>query len=70
LFAHVIFENHLHLVAEGSDLSKEIAAFKSYTARNIIDLFKEKNAANILGQLRFFKKQHKIENNTSAKRET
>ena len=29
LFAYVILENHLHLVAESDDLSKEIGDFKS-----------------------------------------
>ena len=61
LFAYVILENHLHLVAESDDLSKEIGTFKSYTARRIIDLLKEKKAASILWQLNFFKKQHKTD---------
>ncbi len=61
LFAYVILENHLHLVAASDDLSKEVGAFKSYTARNIIDFLKERNSSNILGQLNFFKKQHKTD---------
>ena len=61
LFAYVILENHLHLVAESDDLSKKIGAFKSYTVRCIIDFFKEKDASNILRQLNFFKKQHKTD---------
>ena len=32
LFAYVILENHLHLIASAVDLSKEIANFKSFTA--------------------------------------
>ena len=40
LYAYVIMENHLHLIAAADDLEKEIAHFKSYTAREIIDLLK------------------------------
>jgi putative transposase len=33
IYAYNLMENHLHLVASADDLSKEIANFKSYTAR-------------------------------------
>ena len=33
LYAYVIMENHLHLIAASPDLSKEIGDFKSFTAR-------------------------------------
>ncbi len=59
LFAYVILENHLHMVAASDDLVKEVGDFKSHTARQIIDLFKERNARKILEQLHFFRKQHK-----------
>lgn len=32
LYAYVILENHLHLIASAPDLSKQIGNFKSYTA--------------------------------------
>jgi hypothetical protein len=38
LFGYVILENHLHLIASSSDLCKEMKDFKSFTARQIIDL--------------------------------
>ena len=37
IFAYVIMEHHLHLVASGPDLSKAMSSFKSYTARQIIE---------------------------------
>ena len=37
LFAYVIMENHLHLLASAAELSKEIGNFKSFTARQIVD---------------------------------
>ena len=36
-------ENHLHLVAGSSSLGKEIANFKSFTARKSIDYYQEHN---------------------------
>lgn len=51
LFAYVILENHLHLVAASDDISKSIKKFKSYTAK----------AKTILDQLAFYKKAHKTE---------
>ena len=44
-------ENHLHLVAASPNLSKEIGDFKSFTARQIIDYLKDRNAQNVLRQL-------------------
>lgn len=59
LFGFVILDNHLHFIAAASDLSNAIQRFKSFTARNIIDLLIDKNAQTILSQLRFYKKRHK-----------
>jgi len=59
IFAYVIMENHLHLVASSPDLSKEIGDFKSFTARQIIDYLKEKNAHRVLRQLARAKARHK-----------
>lgn len=55
LFAYVIMENHLHLVAASENLSKEIGDFKSYTARCIIDFLEEKNAKDVLKMLQYHK---------------
>ncbi len=43
IYAYVIMENHLHLIASSTDLSKEMGDFKSYTARQIIDYYKCNN---------------------------
>lgn len=52
-------ENHLHLIAAADDLEKEIAHFKSYTAREIIDLLKATGQRALLQQLIRHKREHK-----------
>ena len=59
IFAYVIMENHLHLVVSSENLSKELGAFKSFTARKIIDYFIERNAQHILNQLNYYKLRYK-----------
>ncbi len=51
LYAYVIMKTHLHLIACGDNLSKEIAKFRSFTARKSIDYFKEHNQQETLQQL-------------------
>ncbi|MCA9734642.1 transposase, partial [candidate division KSB1 bacterium] len=60
IFAYVILENHMHLVASAKDLSKEMGDFKSYTARCIIDHLIERKAHALLRQL----KEHKLPGRT------
>lgn len=52
LYAYVIMENHLHLIASADDLSREVAAFKSFTARKIIECLQATNAHALLRQLK------------------
>ena len=59
IYAYVIMENHLHVIASSDHLSKEIGDFKSFTARRIIDFLKERNTQHILGQLAFHRLTHK-----------
>jgi len=59
IYAYVIMDTHLHLVAASANLSKEIANFKSFTARRIIDTLKEKKEKTILEQLSQAKALHK-----------
>lgn len=59
LFAYVIMENHLHLIASAADLSGEIAKFKSFTARKCIDCYSEEKNTFILDQLAQNKLKHK-----------
>ena len=61
VYAFVILENHLHLIVQSEDVSKDMARFKSYTARNIIDYLKQNKAKSILEQLKFYKKAHKTD---------
>ena len=61
LHAYVILENHLHLVASSDDIAKDIARFKSYTAREIINLLQKRDIKTILDQLAFYKKSHKAD---------
>ena len=57
IYAFVLMDTHLHFIAEGTNLSKQIANFKSYTARTIIDHFHETNASHILKKLSSYKRQ-------------
>ncbi len=59
LYAYVVLENHLHLLAQSPQLDKDIARFKAYTARLLIDYLKQRKVSTILDQLAFYKKKHK-----------
>ena len=61
LHAYVIMENHLHLIASADDLSKQIANFKSFTARKCIDYYASTQNKFILNQLSFYKLEHKTD---------
>ncbi len=59
IYAYVILENHLHLIAESEGLDHDMARFKSYTAKQLIQYLSEHNVKPILEQLAFYKKAHK-----------
>jgi putative transposase len=59
LYGYVILENHL--IASAKELGKEISAFKSYTARKIIDFLVDQKVDVFLQQLRYWKKKHKFD---------
>jgi putative transposase len=59
LYAFVILENHLHLIAQSEKLDRDMMRFKSYTARQIIDYLELNNVRMILDQLALYKKAHK-----------
>jgi len=59
LYAWVIMEHHLHLIASAPALGKTMKEFKSYTARNIIDNLKERGSKFWLMKLREAKLAHK-----------
>jgi len=59
VYAYVILENHLHLIVQSEELNRDLARFKSYTARQLIGYLTEHNVCQILDQLAFYKKGHK-----------
>jgi len=61
LYAYVILENHLHLVLKSKDLVLTVQKFKSYTAKEIINLLKKSGASTLLEQFALNKKNHKKE---------
>jgi putative transposase len=61
IYSYVILENHLHMVVSSDDISKTMAKFKSFTAKELIKLLQKSNAKTILEQLAFYKKAHKTE---------
>ena len=61
LYAYVVLENHLHLIASAPELANAVKSFKMYTARQIIDLLESQSAKVLLRQLRALKRRHKTE---------
>ena len=61
LYAYIILENHLHFIAQSEQLGRDIARFKSYTAKNLIRYLDKNKAKTILEQLAFYKKAHKTD---------
>ncbi len=61
LYAYVILENHLHMIAASEELSKDIGRFKSYTARKIIDTALSEKNTWLLSQLKEEKKNFKCD---------
>ncbi|MFZ4621456.1 MAG: REP-associated tyrosine transposase [Bacteroidota bacterium] len=60
IYAYVIMENHLHIIASNSCLNKTIKEFKSYTARSIVDYLLGKRSFPVLKKLEWAKLPHKI----------
>ena len=61
LYAYVLMENHLHLIAAADNLSKELANFKSLTARQSIDHYTAQDNRFILKQLASNKLTHRTD---------
>ena len=59
VYAYVILENHLHLLLQSPQLDRDMARFKSHTAKQLIAYLSEQNVTPILEQLAFYKKAHK-----------
>ena len=56
-----MLENHIHLIAQSENISKDIARFNAFTAKKIIAYLTERNAKTILDQLKYYKKSYKGE---------
>ncbi|MDQ7074092.1 MAG: transposase [Gammaproteobacteria bacterium] len=61
VYAYVVLENHCHFIVQSKALDRDIARYKSYTAKKIIQYLSENNVKQILEQLAFYKKAHKID---------
>ena len=61
LFAYVVMDNHIHLIASSDKLSQIIRDFKSYTAREIINTAKIDGRKWLLNQFEFYKKKYKTD---------
>jgi len=61
IYAYVLMENHLHMVVTSDHLSKELANFKSYTARQSIDFYLGIDNQFILKQLALNKLPHRTD---------
>ena len=59
LFAWVILDNHMHMLAASDQLSKTMKEFKSFTAREIIKLAQAGDRDWLLAQFKFYKTPHK-----------
>ena len=61
LYGYVVLENHLHFIAQAKNLNKCVSSFKSFTARQIIDLLEAQHVEQLLTRLRFSKRAHKVD---------
>ena len=61
LYAYVIMENHIHMIASSPDLSRTMQAFKSFTSKKLIESISKKRINWLLNQLNYFKAKHKKE---------
>ncbi len=58
IFGYVIMPNHMHFIVKGEHLSHKLRAFKSFSARSIINHLQLNNRQRILTQLRSLKLDH------------
>jgi len=59
VYGYVILENHLHLVASSSDLSRDMQRFKAWSAREILALLERRRSTRMLELLAMFKRRYK-----------
>ncbi len=61
IHAYVILEDHLHLIAQSADLSRDICRFKSYTAKQLLAHLHEQQLDTVLDQFAYYKKASKTD---------
>ncbi|MDZ7722876.1 MAG: transposase [candidate division KSB1 bacterium] len=61
LYAYVILDNHLHLVAAAENLRSVVASFRKFTSKAIIKQLELDQMTWLLNQLKFYKKAYKTE---------
>jgi len=59
IFAYVILENHLHLVASSDDINKTMQKFKSYSAYELLQLLQKTTQPHSYDSLPSIKKHTK-----------
>jgi putative transposase len=59
IYAHVILDNHLHLVVAGVKLTDIIRDWKSYTARQLIVRLEQDQKTWVLNQFQYYKQPTK-----------
>ena len=59
VYAYVIMDNHVHLVAEAPDLVAIFQAFKAHTAKGLVRVAKTAGRTWLLNQFEYFKKGYK-----------
>ena len=61
LYAYVIMENHLHLLAEAPDLSRVMQSFKRHTAVRVMEVINNARQTWMLNQFAYYRKKYKEE---------
>ena len=59
ILGYVVLENHLHFIAAGENLAKEVGDFKSFTAKQIIRQLQDQQQHGMLDGLEYHKSRHK-----------
>ena len=55
LYGYVVLENHVHIIAQSDNLSRDIKSFKAHTARSIIDYLQQQNVRFLLNKRSVFR---------------
>ena len=61
IYAYVIMENHIHMIASCDDLGKRMKEFKSYTATSIVHYLEQSGTRSTLNMLKKAKLGYKRE---------